>query len=178
MPTLDEAIAKARTVLDGNDITVRRLCFGDGLEAMKADQADVDEHFILGVAMEPTDGTDGEPIKPDVDNEVYSPEDVVKACYWYAEHGRKKGYLHGKRFGGFIMEPDDTRVVLLMSWITPVEIAAKTYGDRQTDKIKKGTWLVAFRVNDAAIWEEIKTGKINGLSIGAYARRRVLENAA
>lgn len=175
MDALSKALDRARVEL-GLRVEVSRLCYGDELSAMMKSDADepAEERIVLGVAMEPTDGSDGSPIKPDTDNQVYSPEDTRKACFWYAEHGLKKGFLHGAKFGGFIMEPDDTRVVLLMSWVTPVAIPAGTYGPRQKDDIKAGTWLIAFRVNDDPIWEAVKRGEINGLSIGAMARARAL----
>jgi hypothetical protein len=171
---LDVAIGRARSVL-APPVRVKRLCWGDATAARF--KADASEHFVLGVAMEPTDGSDGEPIKPDTDNDVYSPEDVFRAAIWFMEHGRKKGFLHGARFGGYIMGPDDDRVVVLMSWVTPVEIPAGTYGERQDERIKAGTWLIAFRVNDKEIWAAVQRGEINGLSIGALARREMLEAA-
>lgn len=35
--------------------------------------------------------------------------------------------------------------------------------------IKKGTWLITLQINDEDLWEMIKTGEINGISIGAMA---------
>jgi hypothetical protein len=36
--------------------------------------------------------------------------------------------------------------------------------------VKKGTWLMTFQVYDESIWKMIKSGDINGISIGAMAK--------
>ena len=127
------------------------------------------ERFTLGVVLEITDGSDGHPVIPDTDGDIYGAQDVRDACHWWAEFGRQSGYLHGPRFGGFIMDPDDDRVVVLQSFITPVVIPAGTYSERQEKDVKVGTWLQGFRVNDPDIWSEVLSGDLDGLSIGGDA---------
>lgn len=36
--------------------------------------------------------------------------------------------------------------------------------------VKKGTWLMTFQIHDESIWKMIKSGDINGISIGAMAK--------
>lgn len=36
--------------------------------------------------------------------------------------------------------------------------------------VKKGTWLMTFQIHDENIWKMIKSGDINGISIGAMAK--------
>lgn len=36
--------------------------------------------------------------------------------------------------------------------------------------VKKGTWLMTFQVHDEDVWQMIKSGDINGISIGAMAK--------
>lgn len=142
-------------------LTAWKLC----KDATGVDQAD--ERYVLGVVLEPTDGSDGQPIKPDTDKDVYSAEEVRKAAHWYMEHGRKNGIMHGPENGGVVFEEGTDKIVLLETYITPVDIPSGVLGVGIA--IKKGTWLMALRINDDLIWQSIKDGTLNGLSIGGIA---------
>ena len=39
-------------------------------------------------------------------------------------------------------------------------------------KVKKGTWLLMYHVLDDALWKDIKSGKLQGFSMGGFARRK------
>jgi DNA adenine methylase len=62
-------------------------------------------------------------------------------------------------------------VKILECYITPVEF---TIGEVH---VKKGTWIMAVRVIDDALWESVKTGDLTGFSIGGSARRVPEPNA-
>lgn len=144
--------------------------WGETVTSMfKDDTTGNDEFYVLGVVLEPTDGSDGHPEKPDTDNDIYSAEEVRKACHYWAEYGKRKGYKHGPKRGGFYMDKDDSRVVVIENFISPVVIPAGTYGEKQKEDIKAGTWLQAYRINDTKIWGEVKSGVLDGLSIGGNA---------
>lgn len=130
-----------------------------------------DERFMLSVVLYPNDGENGAPLDPDTAKQVYSLEAVRRACHWYMEHGRWNSLFHGPRqhSEGKILRPDDERVTLLENYLTPVVIPAGTFGEAQTFDLPVGTWIQAYRINDAEIWEMIKSGAINGLSIGGAA---------
>lgn len=50
------------------------------------------------------------------------------------------------------------------SYIAPADMVI---GDKA---VKKGTWLVQLQINDDQTWELVKSGEINGISIGAVAK--------
>ena len=174
---LRKACEHAEAFLSNKPLIIKAAYYGAEVNRLvkgshDIQEDDAEERYFVGVVLEPTDGSDGRPIIPDTDGDVYSPEEVRRAAHWYMENGRNIGYLHGAKYGGFIMGPDDERVSVLESWITPVDIPKGTYGDRHDQEIKKGTWLFAGRANSDQIWAEIKDGKLNGLSMGGYAKRR------
>lgn len=49
--------------------------------------------------------------------------------------------------------------------------------DMQMDEhfVQKGTWLMNLQIHDDSLWEMIKAGEINGISIGALAQVEPLE---
>lgn len=49
--------------------------------------------------------------------------------------------------------------------------------DMQIDEhfVQKGTWLMNLQIHDDKLWEMIKAGEINGISIGALAQVEPLE---
>lgn len=125
-----------------------------------------DEHFALGVVMEP----DSE----DTQGDVVVVEDIEKSqqgfmeayAVGYGEKTAKRGHM-GKMHKSVV----DGKVVILESYITKQE---ETYGD---EIVKKGSWLMAVRVKDDAMWEEVKKGDLTGFSIGGMATR-IKEKAA
>ena len=184
---LQEAAVKLLKDFDASSITppppIRfnptpaRAFWGPSVQKMLRQKAetDTDEHFILGVQLEPTDGSDGHPVKPDADGDIYSADEVRKAAHWWAEFGRWNSIMHGPEFGGEYIAPADNRVVVLESWVTPVDIPIGIYGERQVSMVKAGTWLQAFRLNDEDVWDQVKTGHYDGLSIGADLVEHLLQ---
>jgi hypothetical protein len=139
------------------------------IKKMEVEYQEPPEKFILGVVLEPTDGSDGEDPSPDTDNEVYSAEEIRKAAHWFMEHGLKQhGLTHGKaELGGMLFEPGDSRIVLLETYLTPVEIPEDALGEHP--RIKKGSWMMGLRINDQKIWSGILADEYQGLSIGGVA---------
>lgn len=39
-------------------------------------------------------------------------------------------------------------------------------------KVKKGSWMVAFKINDDDVWSGVKSGAITGFSIGGLANKK------
>ena len=162
---------EARAALRGlSTIFERSYSLSNSWRLCKANAAEVEhERYVLGVVMEPNDGSDGSPENADTDGDIYSPEEVRKAAHWYMENGKHHGLLHGPDFGGEILPLGDKRIVLLENWVTPVPIPAGALADGSIE-IKKGTWLMSMRINDDAIWSDVLAGKLNGLSVGGVAR--------
>jgi hypothetical protein len=59
----------------------------------------------------------------------------------------------------------DDRVKILESYLAPVDF------DVDAEHVKKGTWLLAARVLDDALWRDVKEGRLTGWSIGGSAIR-------
>ena len=60
------------------------------------------------------------------------------------------------------------RFDLVESFITPMDMSIGT------KVVKAGSWVISVKVNDKAIWQQVKDGKITGFSIGGRAKVRVL----
>lgn len=133
-----------------------------------------EERFVLGLVMEPNDGSDGTELRADTDGEIYNAHEVRKAAHWFMEQGEGLfGLLHGEK-GGEIFESGDPKIVLLENYITPLDLPENTFGEG-SPAVKKGSWLMGLRINDPGIWERIKDGELNGLSLGGVAREFKLE---
>lgn len=42
--------------------------------------------------------------------------------------------------------------------------------------VLKGTWLMTLQINDDDLWESVKSGDVNGISIGAVANVETLDD--
>lgn len=127
-----------------------------------------EERYVLGVVLEPNDGSDGHPEKADTDGDIYNADEVRKAAHWYMENGKLHGVLHGTEFGGVIYPMGTDKIVLLENYVTPVDLPVGALGVGSLP-IKKGTWLMGLRINDDDLWQQVKDGELDGLSIGGVA---------
>ena len=94
-----------------------------------------------------------EPDEEDLHGDTYSEEEVRKACHNF-NSSTEAAYLDHR------VETDEMKFV--ESFIAPVEMKI---GDAM---IKKGTWMAVVQYSPE-LWQEVKSGKYTGLSIGAYA---------
>ena len=60
------------------------------------------------------------------------------------------------------------RFDLVESFIAPVDLAIGS------KVVKAGSWVMSVKVNDKAIWQKVKDGKITGFSIGGRAKVKTL----
>lgn len=119
-----------------------------------------DEQYILGVVLIP-ETTDSQ-------GDIYS-EDAVRAAAFdymarFAAGAGRTGLQHRDRLY--------TEVELVESYVAPV---AFTIGDRT---IRKGTWLMGWRIVDADLWKKIRAGEYTGFSIGGTARKTPLNGGS
>jgi hypothetical protein len=125
-----------------------------------------EERYILGLVLEPTLKADDQ-IKPDTQRDVYTEETIRAAAHgWMEKHG-KIDLTHNWE----ALKNDQVRV--LESYLAPCDLNIGEGEDQR--KITKGSWLLALRVLDDAIWADVKAGKIGAFSIGGEATRKPLE---
>jgi hypothetical protein len=145
---------------------VKILC-GTALSTVsKADDGtETEERFVLSMVLEPTDGEDGAPFKPDTQDDVYSKPEVRAACHVWMEYHGAVDLMHNWKALG----KQDVRV--LECYVAPVEFKN---GD---DTVAEGSWMLALRIANDELWEAIKSGDLGAFSIGGTANRVPLEVA-
>ena len=100
----------------------------------------------------------------DLHGDWYSEEDVAEACYSFNKHCRKANLLH-------MIDTDG--VEFIESYVLPGE---STIGET---KVKKGSWVATIEIEDETqhdwIWEGIKDGTFDGLSVQCDAYEQPME---
>lgn len=97
----------------------------------------------------------------DLHGDITSEAEVRKACHNYNLFCRKANLFHVKQTEAFD---------IVESYIVPTDIQI------DTNLVKKGTWVCVVQCNTPVLWELIKSGEVNGVSIGAYAEVEEIEN--
>lgn len=108
----------------------------------------LEEHQILGVVLEPD--------TVDLQDDILTAEVIETAAYDYNIRSRRLKIMHEEEALG--------RIEVLESYIAPVEM------DIDGQIVTKGTWLMRIRINDLELWERFKSGELDGLSIGGFAK--------
>ena len=109
-----------------------------------------DQQYVLGIVLEPD--------IVDAQNDTYDADAIRGAFEKFAEEYRNVGLMHKQVI--------NDKVKIVDNYIAPSDFQL---GDTT---IKKGTWLMGVRVQDPALWSEVKDGAITGFSIGGSAIRR------
>jgi len=122
-----------------------------------------DEQFILGIVLEPNDGDGGAPLDPDTQSDIYSAEEIRETAHKFMAERQHIGLMH--------KEIIDDKVQILESFIAPVDFKVTDPGTGKTEKVRKGSWLLAMRILDKGMWEAIKRGELDALSMGGNAIR-------
>ena len=99
------------------------------------------------------------PEEVDLHGDIYSVDEVRKACHNFNQFCMKANLLH-------LIETDTFSIV--ESYISQVDIVLGT------QLIKAGSWLAVLQFNDDEIWQEVKDGNFTGVSIGGSARIEIL----
>jgi site-specific DNA-adenine methylase len=106
-----------------------------------------EERFVFGVVLEPE--------TVDAQEDIYSAEDVRGAAHRFMEGYQNIGYMHRQLV--------NSGVKILESYLAPADF------DTPGGHVKKGTWVLAVRVEDDDLWRQVKAGEISGFSIGGTA---------
>lgn len=101
------------------------------------------------------------PDEIDLHGDITSEDEVRKACFNFNKYCRQPNLLHMAQTTSF---------EFVESYIAPTDL--------QIDgiEVKKGTWLATVQVHDDGLWDLIKQGEINGLSIGADAKIKDIDD--
>lgn len=90
----------------------------------------------------------------DLQGDVTSEEEVRKACHNFNKFSRQPNLFHVASTETFEFAE---------SYISPVDFELDGVA------VSKGTWLATIQVTNDALWSDIKSGEVSGLSIGAVA---------
>lgn len=119
---------------------------------------DTEQRMALFIAMEPD--------VVDAHGDITSEAEVEKACHNFNRANASANLYH-------MVDTEHAEVV--QSYIAPTNF---TLDNGQ--EIRKGTWLMQFYFPETeegeAIWKDVKSGELNGISIGAMAKVEEIEN--
>lgn len=118
---------------------------------------DSEKRLAMFVVLEPQED-DG--LTTDLHADTYTAEEVEKACHSFNLFCRKANLLH---------EFETDSYSFVESYILPVE------AEIEGTMIKKGTWVAVIKAEDDFIWDGIKDGTFNGLSIQCSAEYEMIE---
>lgn len=94
----------------------------------------------------------------DTQNEIYSAEEVEKACHWWARNSRILSQKHMLQGG---KKCEDHEMEMVENYCLPVDCEIGGV------ELKKGTWMMGAIVDSDTIWRDMQAGRINCWSMGA-----------
>lgn len=94
------------------------------------------------------------PDEVDLHGDITSEDEVRKACHNFNKFCGNANLFHVAQTEKFEFAE---------SYIAPTDFVL---GDKF---VKKGTWLTTLQILDDTLWELVKSGEVNGVSIGAIA---------
>ena len=100
------------------------------------------------------------PDSVDLHGDFTSAEEVRKAMESFNKSEKRANLFHVQMSNSF---------EVLESYLAPVDFMLNE------EFVAKGTWLMTLQVKDNAVWDLIKSGEINGISIGAKANVETIE---
>lgn len=118
---------------------------------------DNEKRLAMFIVLEPQED-DG--LTTDLHGDTYTAEEVEKACHSFNLFCRKANLLH---------EFETDSYSFVESYVLPVE------AEIEGTMIKKGTWIAVVKAEDDFIWDGIKDGTFNGLSIQCSAEYEMIE---
>ncbi len=93
----------------------------------------------------------------DLHGDIYSEEEVMKACRNFNEFCKKSNLQHQKQM-------NDSDIKFIESYVTPADMTVKGF------KYPKGTWMSTAKINSDVIWKSVKDGYFTGFSIGCRVK--------
>lgn len=112
-----------------------------------------EERIVLGVVLEPE--------TPDLQNDIFTKEDISNAAHEYMVNSRLIGFRH---------KEEAIDVFLVESYI------CREGQYIENDYIKPGSWVVALKIVNDALWAMVLSGEINAFSIGGWGDRTPVDD--
>lgn len=106
-----------------------------------------DQQVVYGVVSEP--GT------VDLQGDRLSESEIRKACHKFMMTSQKIGKEHN----------GEAKADIIESYIAPVDFRC---GGQH---VRKGSWVMAVKIHDPAVWRDVKKGEITGFSIAGTGTR-------
>lgn len=97
----------------------------------------------------------GEQCQLDTQKDWVRPDALRKAAWDFLAKSRKIGYQHKGIAKAEVVE----------SFVAPMDMAV------DDEQIVKGSWVIAVRINDTALWKQIEDGSISAFSLGGRGVR-------
>lgn len=117
---------------------------GDDIQVVKSLDTELKQALFVVLSPEETD----------LHGDIYDEDEVRKACHNFNTHCMKANFFH-------MVETKGASVV--ESFISLQDMSLNgTF-------VKKGSWLQNWQFHDDTLWEMVKSGDINGVSIGCVA---------
>ena len=117
-------------------------------------KADEEKHVVYGVAY---------PVFPegqaDTQNDYILPEEIERMAWDFMIKSRTMDYQHK-------FPIDQSKAIPVESYIAPCDLEINGY------RVAKGSWIVATKIFDDNLWNEIKKGHISSYSIRGRGKRK------
>lgn len=109
---------------------------------------DAVEHIVYGIVSEPE--------TEDSQGDIISEAEIRKAAYRFMEEAQIFKVNH---------DGNEVKTSILENFLAPDDFVINGL------PVKKGSWILAVRVLNKAVWEDITKGALTGYSIAGYAQR-------
>lgn len=158
----DAAVAEAQTGVAIREFNKRISERGLRLVKASAEERPTEEgeeRFVMSLVLEPNDGQDGAPMKPDTQDDIYSAEMIRATAHnWMENYGHVDLQHNWEALG-------KNDVAILESYLAPCTFQLGDY------EVVKGTWMLALRIKNETLWQAVKAGEIGAYSVGGTAQR-------
>jgi hypothetical protein len=113
-------------------------------------KSDDDKRLVTGVVLEP--------MYMDLEADIMTNEEVEGAAHRFLKDHRVIGFRHKTKAIATVVE----------SYIAPIDF------ELNGQMVKKGSWIITVFVQDDELWRDIKSGFIQGFSVGGFGQRTKL----
>jgi SAM-dependent methyltransferase len=120
-------------------------------KVVKIAKADKMRQIVYGVVLAPDE--------VDFQDDFMVAPDIEEAAHQYLVRSRTVGKQHEDKMSAEVVE----------SYIAPQDLQFD--GQNGPQEVKKGSWVVAIKINDPHEWEKVLNGEYTGFSVGGHGER-------